>query len=98
MPRTIYIGEGVPHAEQLLEETRDLQHKLKDIAKKEQVTLDQILKTYKCKVNEYQARMLYQCADSEMRIASSIRDIDITQVTTEIPKESTSQDNDQTDR
>lgn len=68
----IYSGDGVPTTGNLLNETVLLLRDLKEIAQKEDVSIDTLLKAYECKVREYNARMIYQCADSEQSISNSI--------------------------
>lgn len=68
----IYNGDGVPPTGNVLNETVLLLHDLKEIADKENLSLETVLKAYECKVREYSARMIYECSDSEQRIANNI--------------------------
>lgn len=79
MGNTFYIGDGVPHHEQLIDETKDLLHNLQEIAKEEKISLDQAVEIFKCKIIEYCAREAFQNADSIARLSKAIENLDLPQ-------------------
>ena len=73
-PVELYGDNNYTSKAPIIHEIKILLEQLKDFSKEERITLDQALKLYECKTNEYVSRLLFNCSNSLDDIKGLVED------------------------
>ena len=63
-PDVFYGSNDFTTTPPIIHEVKMLLYELKEVCKKEKITLNQAIRLYECKVNEYNSYRLYDCSSS----------------------------------